>query len=281
MTETKQGSLRPYWHIDAKWICGLLLIAALGFTTLVFSLLRITEEGPAVDTLTRVMAANYRPGLLEQGGQADRVLRQMESLVQTVIASLFGATPSRSESDATAEQPGPSAEALRPVAEAYYAGGSRGARRVAAASEPIPQIVKLVPEDQGLWSFYTLRMHEILQRVTLAGGAASLLLVVALISFSYRFGRLGSPGVVLTVVGLPGYLSLALIARTLRGVNAVPRLARTPLVWILDQVDSRLLQIVLPSIEMMGEVYRLVTVAGLGLVAIALIGSFTWRISHH
>ena len=279
MSEATREPVRPYWHVDAKWICGMLLVVALGFTVLIFSLLCITDRGPAVDTLSRVMAANYRPGMLEQGGQVDLVRRQVESLIDRAISSLFGVTPSPADDNEAAQQPGPQAEALRPIAEAYYIGGSRAARRLAAESEPIPQVARLVPEDEGVWSFFTLRMHEILRRVAWASGAASLLLTAALISFSYRFGRLGSPGVVLVVVGLPGYLLLNLTAQALRRVNAVPQLTRTPLAWLLGLVDSQFLQIILPSLDMTVQVYRLVTVAGLGAIAIALIGSFVWRIS--
>ena len=87
------------------------------------------------------------------------------------------------------------------------------------------------------------------------------------------------PGVVLAAVGLPGYLLLGMASRTLRRVTAVPRLSRTPIAWLLDQLDSQVLQIIYPSLDMMAEVYRLVTIAGLGLVAVALMGSFLWRMA--
>jgi len=193
MSEATREPVRPYWHVDAKWICGLLLVAALGFTILVLSLLRITDQGPAVETLSRAMAANYRPGLMEEGGQVDRIRQQVESLVQRAVGSLFGATPSPSTYGGAPAQPGPSEEALRPIAEAFYKGGSLAARRAATERQPTEPLAKIVPQDGGLWSFFTLRMHRILERAGWAGGAASLLLGLALISFSYGFGRLGSP----------------------------------------------------------------------------------------
>ena len=204
MSETARECARPYWHVDAKWVCALFLVVALGFTVLIVGLLRITAQGPAVDTLSRAMAAGYRPGPLEAGGQVDRVRQEFEALVERAVGSLFGVQPSPSDSEAASTQPGPSAEALRPIAEAYYTRGSSAARRVATERESTVPFARLVPGDQGLWSFFTLRMHEVLKRVGWAAGAASLLLALAVISFSSRFGRLGSPGVVLLVVGLPG-----------------------------------------------------------------------------
>src|SRR3990172_3082118 len=47
---------RPYWHVDVKWIAGLLLTFVLGLTLVAFSLVQVTAEKAAVDTLSMAMA---------------------------------------------------------------------------------------------------------------------------------------------------------------------------------------------------------------------------------
>ncbi|HUC20660.1 MAG TPA: hypothetical protein VMR98_04160 [Candidatus Polarisedimenticolaceae bacterium] len=38
---------RPYWHVDAKWICGLLLVVLIAVGLLIIGLYRVTERASA------------------------------------------------------------------------------------------------------------------------------------------------------------------------------------------------------------------------------------------
>ncbi|HEX7259485.1 MAG TPA: hypothetical protein VF272_00970 [Candidatus Saccharimonadia bacterium] len=56
MIEAKKS--RPYWHVDAKWICGLLLVVMLGAGLFAVGLYRLTERSSA-QALTGAIATTF------------------------------------------------------------------------------------------------------------------------------------------------------------------------------------------------------------------------------
>ncbi len=59
MSGQRASKQRPYWHVDAKWIAGLLLFFVLSAGLLVFNLVQITAEGPAVEMVSTAMALAF------------------------------------------------------------------------------------------------------------------------------------------------------------------------------------------------------------------------------
>lgn len=59
---------RPYWHVDAKWVVGLVLLLVWSATLFGFGLYRLTDEKVAVPLLTLF----WRPRSAGRGWTARR-----------------------------------------------------------------------------------------------------------------------------------------------------------------------------------------------------------------
>lgn len=56
MTAGDAPKARPYWHVDAKWVTGLLLVFFLNWMLLTINLVQLTSENRAIDTGSTAMA---------------------------------------------------------------------------------------------------------------------------------------------------------------------------------------------------------------------------------
>lgn len=68
---------RPYWHVDAKWLTGILLLFLLNITFLVFILVQVTapEQGIALLTMTLASSFSAESGGLDAAGDIE-IMRQ-------------------------------------------------------------------------------------------------------------------------------------------------------------------------------------------------------------
>lgn len=66
MGPEKSRKPRPYWHVDAKWVTGLVLIFVLSAALLVHALTRITAERQAVDAVSTALAIAFSPKGLDE-----------------------------------------------------------------------------------------------------------------------------------------------------------------------------------------------------------------------
>ena len=69
MSKQKSTKPRPYWHVDAKWITGILLVFTLSITFLVFNLGQITNAENGVDFLTLMIASVFNQ---QSGGMSSK-----------------------------------------------------------------------------------------------------------------------------------------------------------------------------------------------------------------
>ena len=69
---------RPYWHVDAKWICGLML--------LVFNLVVLTAEKSAVELLTLGLALMYSQNGLDDEAEVAEMRRRIEASPDKMIS---------------------------------------------------------------------------------------------------------------------------------------------------------------------------------------------------
>src|SRR5688572_13330556 len=81
---------RPYWHVDAKWITGLLLAFVLGLTLLVYTLVQITAEDPAVDTLSMTMALLFSPQGLDDETEIAQFRQQLSANSEASLQPILG-----------------------------------------------------------------------------------------------------------------------------------------------------------------------------------------------
>ncbi len=76
MNTTGFHKARPYWHIDAKWITGILLLFLLIMTFLIFTPIQVTAADRGIDLLTIGLASAFSRNGLDQ--EADVEIMQQK-----------------------------------------------------------------------------------------------------------------------------------------------------------------------------------------------------------
>jgi hypothetical protein len=263
---------RPYWHVDAKWITGLLLTFVLSLTLLVYGLVQITAEKPAVDTVSLVLALLYSPQGLDDETEIAEFHQQLQASPDSSIQPIPGLKITVREQDIATLTP---REArlyfFRQLAEPLYQQGAQGLRALADD----PQIREGLALGIGPLGIFTSEAHQQLQRVLVILGVIALALLVPLIVFSYRFGRLGSPGCALSVASLPGALLLTLLSSGWQPVTTPPN-AESGTGDMLSYLATNVLP---PLVQIIARGYVTALILGLGLVVLSVLGSLIWRLA--
>jgi len=261
---------RPYWHVDAKWLTGILLLFLLNITFLVFILVQVTAPEQGITLLTTSLASSFsfESGGLDAAGEME-IIRQMiaESPdgewqpipgLQTVVRleDIEGKTPREVR-----------LWFFRQMAEPLYYGGVQGLADI--MTDPDMQET-LLEGGVGPLGFISAETHSRLLMIFAASGLVSLLFLGLLVLFSYRFGRLGSPGCVIFLAAIPGLLFFG----GLRGW--LNQMVQNPPPFAEQTVLARYAQLaadILPgTIQTSLYVYGILILLGLLLMSIALVG---------
>lgn len=191
---------RPYWHVDAKWICGILLVFALSASLILLSLVKITEpqRAPTIGALIigigfirgeSVDVEEARKELARQGG----VIRPLPNFPEiTITEADLSLTPSQV-----------ALKVFRPITESIYNNGIEAtAERFADTPEQKAEFIK----DATLFKLFTKDTHQTFKKFFNIFAATSLLLAAGVVYFSTRWGRLANLGALALMVSLPGTL---------------------------------------------------------------------------
>jgi hypothetical protein len=182
---------RPYWHVDAKWVCAILLGAALAVTLPVAAAHRLTAREHATELLAYTMAGLTSPNGIDDAEGLDEVkerVKDFETLSPRELRlKVFSA-----------------------FAERLY---DQGARRLAEAQGLDKAAVDKAVKDASMLNLFSQETHKRVGTILVWLFLLDLLLLAALVFFSNRFGRLVSPGLVMLLVGLPGLLFWAIASQ--------------------------------------------------------------------
>jgi hypothetical protein len=260
---------RPYWHVDAKWVTGLLLTWVLGLALLVFTLVQITAEDSAVDTLSLTMALLFSPRGLDDETEITRFRQQLNTNPQAPIEPIPGLRITLQAADIANLSPRQvRLYVFRQLAEPFYQQGPEGL----AALANTPDMQAGLGQGVGPFSVFTLETHQTLQRVLGLLVVICLGLLIPLILFSFRWGRLGSPGCVLFMAGLPGAILFTFVASALQPVATPPQSEE------MGDMAGYLAANVLPPLVSIASRNHLVAIAsGLGLMVLAVLGGLLLR----
>ncbi len=270
---------RPYWHVDAKWITGLLLVLVLGLTLLVYNLVDVTNEKPATDTLTMWFALSYSPkGLDDETGIAE-MRKRIEASPNKTAQPIPGLRIFVREQDIAGLAPRQARLFFfRQWAEPLYKEGPQGL--AALADDPI--IKQGILQGAGPFAVLSLATHQALEGLLLVLVIISGVLLVPLIFFSHRFGRLGSPGCVLFVTSLPcailsGVANLVLRTAPIavRPTGAVAGEGEG-LTQLIGSLVALLVSVVTPLVSIISGNYLLALAMGFGVMALAVFGNLVW-----
>lgn len=192
---------RPYWHVDAKWICGLLLVFFLTASLFTSSLAYLTNDknGPRLAALVigsvfirgneQQVKNDARAELAKQGG----VLHPLPSMPSVTIT----------EKDLSLSATDIKLKVFMPLTEIVYQNGVEGA---AAKLAKTPEEKQKFVNDASMLKFFTLSTNRMLNKFSTVTILVSAFLLLGVIYFSARWGRLANPGLLLIMVSLPGSL---------------------------------------------------------------------------
>lgn len=266
-------SPRPYWYKDAKWISGLLLTALLGLTIFIFSLVTITDEKIAIDTVSTGLALVFSRNGLDDETEIAQTLYVIRSSPDKSFSPIPGLRISVREKDIDGLSPrAMRIYFFRQLAEPLYWFGPE----VLVNLADNPQMVKDTAVGIEPLSFFSAGTHRALQMLLLILGVSSFVLVLPLVFFSQRFGRLGSPGVALFFASLPGTVvfTIAYIAVSQISPNTLPD-EKGGIVPMLGYVAANLAPTVL---QVFFRDYLLFLLLGLAITTLAVFMEFSWWI---
>ncbi|MFH1218738.1 MAG: hypothetical protein V1679_02770 [Candidatus Peregrinibacteria bacterium] len=214
----KPTSPRPYWHVDAKWIAGLILTLTLTLTLISYNLNQVTEEKIITETIS--------------------------SGIQALMES---ETPPKEEEIAL----------LNTLTTSLYEKGPQALDELEVDDETKTQLAPLITVTGGAKA-----INEITKTLTTVLAIISGVFLILLVLFSKRFGRLGSPGIVLFAS------TFALTLASTIGLAAA------------DAGKSPIIKVLKPIIEIVFNNYFTLTITALGMIMIALFGGIIWRLTH-
>jgi hypothetical protein len=197
------SSTRPYWHVDAKWICALLLFTTLVFGLPVMALYRLTAKGPATSVMSYTLAGLTSPrGIDSEDGLIE--IKERVRINKTETIKLAGIAIIFTEQDVNTLSPRQlRLKVFGAFAEKFYNQGAQGI----AASQGLDQTTSdQFQKDASVLQLFTKSSHATIGKVVLAISVAALIFLGLAVLFSHRFGRLVTPGVVFLLAGLPGLL---------------------------------------------------------------------------
>jgi len=270
MAEGRKVRNRPYWHVDAKWVTSLLLVPLLAAAFLIHTLVQITAEGPAVETASLLLGLMFSRDGLDEETDVAAFRQQLEADPDGCIQPIEALRISVCQED-IADLPPREARLLifRQIAQPLYQDGADGLAGLASD----PEAGSTMSQGIGLLSFFTRETHLALTRVLaiLALGCAALF--VPLILFSFRFGRIGSPGCAIAAAAIPGAVLFAFFAVIF---NPPPPAAGEP---GMTEIAGALAAEVLPAIARIAiGTYLIAVGAGLLLILFSILGTVVSRL---
>lgn len=270
MNTSKELKPRPYWHVDAKWLTGILLLLLLNITFLVFILVQVTAPEQGISLLTLTLASSYsaQGGGLDAAGDIEIMRQKISESPNGEWHPIPGMKIVVREKDIAGKTP---REVrlwfFRQWAEPLYYGGTQGL----ASLITDPEMKKGLDGGVGPLGFISAETHSKLQGVFAVSGLVSLFFLGLLIFFSYRFGRLGSPGCVIFLAAIPGFILLG-------GVRGwIEQSAQNPAAvgeeTYITQYGQLAVDVLPDVVQRAMQIYTFLIFLGLGLMLIALIGA--------
>jgi hypothetical protein len=206
MTTKNNKKLRPYWHVDLKWIFGILLFFSLGTCLLFFNLSGLTEKDRAV-----TLSANIVAGLFSKDGLDDEKsiteFREKAAITpgDTVVPVEQFPWLQISKKDALSLGARDLRIAIfRQLTEPIY---DKGVAGVAADISKDPAEQEKFVQQAVFLNAFTKSTHSVFQFIFWITAATSVLLLAGLVYFSNGWGRLVSPGIVLLLASPIGTLA--------------------------------------------------------------------------
>lgn len=273
MSISKSFKPRPYWHVDAKWITGILLLLLLNITFLAYVLVQVTapEQGISLLTVTLASVFSAESGGLDASNDIEVLHQKIAESPNGEWQPIPGMKIVIREADIAGKTPREiRLWFFRQWAEPLYYNGAQGL----ASLMTTPEMQQSVEGGVGLLGFITAETHGKIQKVFFGLGLVSLFFIGLLVFFSYRFGRLGSPGCVIFLAAIPGLILMSGVRGWLERSAQQSAAGEVTYIALYTQLAVE----VLPDIVHKAmQIYQFLVFLGLGLMLVALIGAIFVR----
>ncbi len=265
MTDSTSHS-RPNWLVDIKWISGLLLFVVLQILLLVNCLTMITSEKVALDTMSIGLASVYN---LEKGINDITEIKELKRALKTSpnasIKPIQGIPITLKAEDIASLSREIRIYVFRQAAQYIYRGETE---------KYLNQVDKGGEQSVGtefrLLALISAENHQKLAMGLLLLAGICLVLLIPLVLFSHRFGRIASPGFVLAVAGLPGmfFFNLLKLLFSNNSSDFTPAGATESVSGMIGYIALNTLP---PLLDDILAVYYAVSILGLLLTFVALV----------
>jgi amino acid transporter len=255
-------TVRPYWHVDAKWICGIFLMTTLSACLLLCAATNLTDGHRAPDIAALVIGEGFMRGNAIDINAARKALASHGGVVHP-IPNMPQIVITETDLHLTSQQI--SLKVFRPLTEEIYHDGIPATAAHYTSSSA--QQANFIKEATFLRPF-TQRTHRELHNLFIVFAIVSVVLAAGVMYFSARWGRLSNLGFLLVIVSLPGTLaSMMLLHSPHNGSGG------------LGSLPSQLTNEVGASLR---DAYLKITLLGAALLLAAFVGRvFSFIKSHH
>lgn len=177
--------LRPYWHVDLKWIFGILTAFLLSIFLLLFTIGTLTSEKTAIPLAAQIVAMQFSKNGLDDVKDVEILKSKYLSTNHDTFYPLQGQDVSITRSDLQTLSPRElRLKIFRQIVEPFY-------------YEKIDEKTK---KQAGILAFINQTTHKIIDQITIISFILFVLSLTGLIFFSYQYGKLISPAVVFLFV---------------------------------------------------------------------------------
>jgi hypothetical protein len=195
---------RPYWHVDVKWVSGLVLCLVLAVWLLLMVAYQATQRETAIQLMTNMITVGMKQGSSEENKKALDALRKQIAESPTKSIQPFPGFPATiTEADLSLSYEKFRDKIFRQVVEPLY---DKGARKLAEEQTKDKAKQDKFVKDASALSLFTKEGHDRIGGFVIIGGLVVLAVAAAAVFFSHGFGRIVTPAVVLLVVSLPGLI---------------------------------------------------------------------------
>lgn len=255
---------RPYWHVDAKWICAILALFALGLALVFYTLSTVTKRDFAVRTSATVIANLFsREGLDSDEGLKElrKQARNTPGDTVTPIEQFPEMTISK-EDIQTLEPRELRIKLFSQLTGTVYDKGLDGA---ADEFTDNPKDREEFINQASVLGVFTESTHQSIKKIFWITAIVAAIFLAGVIYFSAGWGRLVSPGLLLILIGIPGSI-IGLFIANMSGENGGP-LADFPQIR-QDLSDS------------FNQSYLRLAMLGVFLLIAALVGKIVQSVKH-
>lgn len=253
--------VRASWLVDAKWVTGLLCLFCVLAAGILYSVTALTGRETATGIFTATVGGTVSSQLSDEEyaavSAAAAANPDAEYNVGATTVTVKGSDLAGLSKDQAV------ALVMSRIAVVHYEQGPDAAEALITASGEDGEEFSIGPVRP-----LTRDTHDSVHPYFIGFAVAAIALCAPLVFFSRRFGRLGSPGIVLTIGSAPFALAWRLLDNAAAGITEEKGVFASALAGAIR----------MPAADLSGSFTRLLFL-GAGMTSAAIIGHMAWPLA--